>query len=273
MTEVNAGLGVELRALRESCGLSGVAAAAGVGWSQSKLSRVETGRFGASLTEVADLLDFYGTPQEVRAELLARVARRDGPAGAWIVRSGGAKRRTASLGHVESRVSGMRQYAGLLVPGLLQSAEYSAALLAAGGWDSPQEVAAGRLARQERLLSRTDFALEVVLDARALMRSPGSEQVMADQFRHLAKLPPSVTLRVLPAGARGGVAVIGSFVIYDFGQTAPVVVLCESQTADLYLSSEEDVATYTQVMDKLAGECLSVEASRAYLGEVSRTLR
>lgn len=80
MSEVNAARGAELRALRESCGLSGVAAPAGAGRLQSKLSRVETGRFGASLTEVADLLDLYGAPEEVRAELLARVARWDGPA-------------------------------------------------------------------------------------------------------------------------------------------------------------------------------------------------
>ena len=71
-------LGRELRRLREAEGLSGTAVAKELGWSQSKVSRVETGRFGASVAEVAELLAFYGVDEEVRAELLASVARAEG---------------------------------------------------------------------------------------------------------------------------------------------------------------------------------------------------
>lgn len=245
------------------------------GWAGRRPScrGVETGRFGASLTEVADLLDFYGAPEEVRAELLARVARRDGPAGAWVVRAGGSRRRTASLGQFESRVSWIRQYAATAVPGLLQAPQYTAALLRVGGWDPAEDIAAARLARQERTFGRKGLGYSCVLDARALTRWPGGPAVMRAQLDHLASLPKSVTLRVLPPGSNSTAAPLGSFIVYEFGETAPVVVLCETQTADLYLSDDQDVATYTQLMDDLLRSSLSVKDTRTYLVEVSRTLR
>lgn len=265
-------LGAELRALRLSCGLSGVAAARGVGWTQSKLSRVETGAFRATMAQVADLLDYYDAPEELRAELLARVDQRDGPAGAWVVRAGGTRRRTASLGDIELRASRVRQYAAMLVPGLLQAPEYTVALLRAGGWESPDDVAAKRQERRARLAHADAFDYQVVLDARALMRWPGDSAVMAAQLDHLLSLPKSVDLRVLPTGP-AGTALVGSFVAYEFAEGDPVVVLCETQTADLYLSGPADVATYTRLMDELLDASLTVKDSASYLREISRTLR
>lgn len=273
MSEANALLGAELRAMRESLGMSGVAAAAGVGWSQSKLSRVETGRFGASLVEVAELLDYYGAPEEVRAELLARVARRDGLDGAWVVRAGGSGRRTASLGHVESRVTHMCQYAATVVPGLLQAPAYTAALLDAGGWDAPEQIIATRRARQERLYASQGMRYEVVLDARALERWPGPVEVMASQLEHLVEVPEPVSLRVLPTGPHARHAAVSPFLMYEFGPAAPVVVLCETHTADLYLSADADIASYRALYDGLQDAALSPQDSRAYLADAARDLR
>jgi transcriptional regulator with XRE-family HTH domain len=104
-------LGGERRVPRERFGLPGTQVARRLGWSQSKVSRVETGRFGASLEELAALLDFYGVAEEVRAELLARVARRDGLASAWVARAGGPRRRQGEVGLIagprQSRVVGV----------------------------------------------------------------------------------------------------------------------------------------------------------------------
>lgn len=60
-------LGAELRRIREGQDLTGMEVAAALGWSQSKVSRMETGRFGASVGEVARLLDHYGVHEELRA--------------------------------------------------------------------------------------------------------------------------------------------------------------------------------------------------------------
>src|SRR5437016_1417090 len=134
-------LGGELRRIREQAELSGSEVARAIGWSQSKVSRVETGRFGASLAEVATLLDFYGVPEEVRAELLAQTARHEGLQGAWVVRAGGTRRRQAELGTIEGRASRVRQYQATAVPGLLQTERYARAIADAMGFEAPASIA------------------------------------------------------------------------------------------------------------------------------------
>ena len=62
--EANARVGDELRRIREQASLSGSAVARELGWSQSKVSRVETGRFGASIGEVAALWTTTGSQKK-----------------------------------------------------------------------------------------------------------------------------------------------------------------------------------------------------------------
>jgi hypothetical protein len=106
--------GAERRRIRKTQGLLGVAVGAAQGWSQSKVSRIETGRFGATVWELAGLADFYGVPEEVRAEILAIAAEGSGLPGAWIVRAGGAGRRRGEVATIELRTRRFRKEAALL---------------------------------------------------------------------------------------------------------------------------------------------------------------
>jgi hypothetical protein len=66
---------------------------------------------------------------------------------------------------------------------------------------------------------------------------------------------------------------MGGFLIYEFTESRPTVVLVESHTADLYLSSEGDVTAYGDTFTRLQGESLSHRASRAHLERTLRDLR
>lgn len=267
-------LGGELRRFREDAGISGSAVARELGWSQPKVSRVETGRFAASLEEVATLLDYYGAPEEVRAELLATVARREGLAGAWVVRAGGPRRRQGEIGTIEQRVKRLRQHQGLMVPGLLQTRRYARESAEALGFADGAAIADRRMARQDVFLAEGPARYEVVLDARALMRWPGEPAVMAEQLERLAGVDPArIDLRVLPPGAGAAAFAIAGFLIYDFTEDRPSVVLIESLTADTYLSDAADVAAYGSTFDRLQKDALSVDASREYLETTLRTVR
>lgn len=267
-------LGGELRRIRESAGLSGSEVARAIGWSQPKVSRVETGRFGASLSEVAALLDFYGVPEEVRAELLAQTARREGLEGAWVVRAGGPRRRQAEVGTIESRALRVRQYQATVVPGLLQTGRYAQAVAAAMGFADAGAIAERRTERQVDFRGREHAKFEVVIDARALMRWPGDESVMVEQLEHLLDLDwPALDVRVLPAKQGASAVSMGGFLIYDFAESKPSVVLVESHTADLYLSSEPDIETYADAFSRLQDDSLSARASMAHLKRTLRDLR
>jgi len=269
-------VGAELRRLRESLGLSGTQVAEALGWSQSKISRIETGRFGVTVWELAALLDYYGVPEEVRAELLAVTAEGTGVEGAWIVRAGGTHRRQGEVAAVESRVTRIRQYQAMAVPGQLQSPDYTRALACAGGYPDPDSIALQRRRRQE-LLEGTDAPeYLVIVDARALTRWPGPSEVMLRQIDYMVERAnlSSVTLHVLPPGGQASAVAFTSFVLYDFRErTSPTVVMVESQTADLYLSADRDVEAYAALFDRLRNEALDPVESLKYLKTWARTIR
>src|SRR5438270_12190114 len=94
-------VGAELRRIRERLGLSGMQVGAALGWSQSKVSRIEAGRLSTTLNDLAELLALYGVPEEVRAELLTVAVADNGLPGAWIVRAGGPVRRQGEVAAIE----------------------------------------------------------------------------------------------------------------------------------------------------------------------------
>jgi len=264
-------IGSELRRFREAAGVSGTAVAEALGWSQSKVSRVETGRFGASLGELATLLDYYGAPEEVRAELVAAAARDHGVEGAWLVRAGGPRRRHGEMAAIEERVRSLRQYHVTVVPGLLQSPSYARAVLDAGGFEDAAAIAGRRQDRQIRFATRSDVRYEVVLDARALRRWPGDRAVHIEQVDHLLAAVESskVELRILADSSAGTAWVLSPFLLYEFTQ-APTLVLCETRTADLYLSAAADVEVYGDLFGRLKSDALSPADSVEVLKDLRR---
>lgn len=256
-------VGFELRRIREAAGISGSAVARDLGWSQSKISRVETGRFGASVSEVAELLAYYGVAEEVRAEILGSVARSSGLEGAWVVSAGGAPRRQAAVEAVETRVKRLRQYQTSWIPGLLQTASYATAICQAAGLRADSVVPA-RLERQQLLAQRRGVRYQAVLDESTLRRSPRATSAdMAEQMTHLLELLDAgyAELRVLAVGGVVPTFAAGSFVLYEFRTGSPVV-LCENQTADLYLSDEGDITAYQKLFRGLHKDALDAEGSR-----------
>src|SRR6266851_1455785 len=75
-------LAAELRRLRERAGLTGDEAAERLGWSGSKISRIETHRIGVKQADIGKLLDLYGIDAQHREEVEA-LAQESGERG-WL---------------------------------------------------------------------------------------------------------------------------------------------------------------------------------------------
>ncbi|HEX6074588.1 MAG TPA: helix-turn-helix transcriptional regulator [Micromonosporaceae bacterium] len=260
----------ELKRLRELAGESSpsVAAALGEGWSQSKVSRIENGRIGVSVRDLAALLSFYGAPEDVKAELLTMTAEDLGHDGAWVVRGGGTPRRQGEVAAIETRVWRLRQYHPLMVPGLLQSPQYAEAIARLGGFDDPAGIVSRRMARQRALVGRGAPEYMAVLDARAFGYRPGDQGLMREQIIYVCERAnlPEVTLRVIPLGVEGVATAMVPFLLYDFrAEMSPPVVMIETQSADLYLSSTTDVGLYTDLFERLTQRALDHDASVDYL--------
>jgi transcriptional regulator with XRE-family HTH domain len=265
----------ELRRMREGLGIPGeaVATALGENWSQSKLSRIENGRISVSVRDLADLLSYYDVPEDVRAELLSVTAAETGMDGAWIVRAGNTPRRQGEVGAIESRLQQFSQYQSVVVPGQLQSPGYTREVVRRGGFPHPEEVVRKRRQRQAILEAPDAPAYVATIDARAFVTCPTAE--LPALLTHVAERAalPTLTLRVIPLGAEAQTVVVTPFILYEFREeSSPPVVFVESQTADLYLSSQADVQRYTELFDHLTAEALEPDETLDYLPTLAATV-
>lgn len=261
-------VGTELRRLRETASVSGEAVAKALGWSQSKVSRIETGRHAIVARDIAALLAYYGASDDVRAELLAATAVDNGE-GAWIQRAGGFVRRQGTMAQMESVTKRIRHYQPCLVPGLLQTYDYAMDVAAAAGAKEPAEVAVQRMKRQQVLSTKSAPMYEVVLDARALLTRFGDVEVIHEQIRHLAEDVPAlakVDLRVIPLLRQLTALSTVAFMMYEFKHPdSPPVVWVEAPAGDSYFSDPEDIERHTGLFHHLQALALNGEDSVRYL--------
>jgi transcriptional regulator with XRE-family HTH domain len=244
--------------------MPGEQVAEALGWSQSKVSRIETARIGISVADLTALLEFYAVPEDVRAELIGQLRDGTGVAGAWMVRAGGSARRMLEINDIESRVTRIRQYALAGIPGLLQSPGYVAAVVAARPGER-SGLAERRFARQQLLLGERAPTYAAVLDERALMSWP-DERVRREQVDYLIERASvtGITLRILPVARAFGVAPLHGMIIYDF-PAGPRVVYVETDTADLYVSQDADAARYEELFSRAHRVALDERESMEFL--------
>jgi len=265
----------ELRQIREALSLPGEAVAAALGpkWSQSKMSRIENGRISVSVRDLADLLNYYDVPQDVRAELLTLTAAETGMDGAWIVRAGSTPRRQGEVAGIESRLRRMSQYQSVVVPGQLQSPGYAREVVLRGGFPHPQAVLKRRMDRQAALKGADAPSYVATVDARAFTTCPQRElRALIAHVTERAALP-AITLRIIPLEAELETVVLAPFILYDFREeSSPPVVFVESQTADLYLSSTTDVQRYSELFDKVTSEALEPDETLDYLSALAAAI-
>ncbi|BFU48062.1 helix-turn-helix domain-containing protein [Krasilnikovia sp. MM14-A1004] len=257
-------LGAELRKYRESASVTIDVVADRLGCSPSKVSRIETGHTSATPRDVKDMLDIYGV-EGAASEELVQIAREARQKGWWHPYS------TVLVGAyvgLEAAASSVRAYEQQVIPGLLQSEEYAAAMIqAARSGDTQMEIDRRvhvRMARQSLLIQDDPIDLWVVLDEAVLSRPVGGDEVMRDQLVRLveaAKLP-NVTLQVLPFAAGAHAGMDGTFAILDFPDDQdPAVVYAENATGGLFLEKSDELQKYGSIFDTIQATALTPEAS------------
>src|SRR5258708_8838743 len=126
------------------------------------------------------------------------------------------------VGREESAAS-IRIYEPQFVPGLLQTEEYDASVLALGDF-APDEAERHVLVRKERQrrFANGELKLWVIIEEPALRRPVGDARTQQDQIRYLleASERPNLTLQVVPYGV-GGHAVPTGFSVLRFADHQP----------------------------------------------------
>ena len=259
-------LGAELRRLREETGLTIDQVAEALECSQSKVSRIETGQVSATPRDVRDMLGLYQVPDSQR-EAMVQIAREARQPGWWQKFVDVPDGVPAYVG-LETAATSIDIYMSVIVPALLQTADYARAVIGAVRPDLPgaeiDRRVELRLRRQALLDQDSPPALRVLLDDTVLRRPVGGEKVMAAQRRRLLEdaARPAVTLQVLPVEAGAHAGMDGPFTIFGFPAPAERDVVALDSAADaLYLEGAEDVARYRRVFGLLLPAALTPEAS------------
>ncbi|MGW0737791.1 helix-turn-helix domain-containing protein [Streptomyces sp. NPDC002851] len=273
-------LGAELRSLRTRAGLTSGQAAHLVGWHQSKVSRIETGRSGVKPADVCRLLDAYGIRDPQLRALLQALAGADGGDGTarhqwWHAYKGLLPSAYRDFISLESQACRLRTLETSVVPGLLQTPDYARAVTRScldgvpeRQLDSLVEV---RLARQDVLRGDPPLELSAVLDEAVLRRPVGGYGVMHRQLRHLVAVgrDPHVRLQVLPYAAGAHIGLTGPFVIFSFPNIADLdVVVLDHLTSSLYLERKEDLKAYSEAFKSLQKHALSPEDTLEFIAGI-----
>ncbi|WP_107656809.1 helix-turn-helix domain-containing protein [Nocardia suismassiliense] len=268
-TALRIAVGGQLRKLREECGITREAAGDHIRGSHAKISRLELGRTGYKDRDILDLLTLYGVTEEDQREMFLDLARKANEPGWWHRYNDLLPSWFETYLGLEGAAQTIRTFEGQLVPGLLQTEDYTHAVIAVGHQNAEASRRVElRKKRQEILSTEHGPALWAVLDEAVLHRPIGGKAVLRKQIEHLVAMSESrrVTIQVLPYHAGGHPAAGSSFTMLRFAEAElPDIVYLEQLTSALYLDRREDLHLYREVMDQLAVQAETPQRSRELL--------
>lgn len=264
-------LGAQLKRLREEASVTRGSAGYHIRGSESKISRMESGKVGFKRRDVDDLLTLYGEGDTPRRERLLELAEQANEPG-WWQRSGEAVPGWFSeyVG-LESAAVRIQTYELLFVPGLLQTSEYARAIVTRGRPETADAVVEERVdvrMKRQRILDRPDATrLWAVVEESVLHRPIGGHAVLAAQLDHLLERTrrPNITLQVLPSELSGYGAETAFSLLRFAEPDVPDLAYIEGLTGAVYLDRRGEVEEYSRVMDELTIDALSPDETRSLL--------
>jgi transcriptional regulator with XRE-family HTH domain len=253
-----------LRRWRNEAGLRLEDICAPLGWATSKLSRMERAEQAIGPAEVIALATIYGIGEQERDRYVA-LALQSRQKGWWTPYKAGdaVPEKFEEFVGLESEASLVRNYQDMVVPGLLQTEAYAAAL--ARAWvpraseRAITEQVRLRMARQAPLREDTPLRLDSVVTEAALRQQVGGAEVMREQLRHLLSMIelPHVSVQVVPFAAGAYPAQNCPFSLVSFPDPEDHDVACVDYLAGaVYIEEPEDVEGFILAFDGLKQQAL-----------------
>jgi transcriptional regulator with XRE-family HTH domain len=268
------GIGLELYRLRKSTNLSCETVGDQIGVSASTISRIETGKREATSEEVASILTVLGVKGVEREKLIDQARRQDD---LDMMENATSTEQSRSFLNFEQQATRIFHFELMLVPGLVQTADYAAATISAlRVCDREEDVEpwVGLRMRRQAILTRPKPPkVHLLMTELALRQQIGGPSVMAKQVRHLIDEAerPNVTMNVLPTSVAAHPGLMGQFLILDFADE-PTVVYVEDRTTGLFLDDVDKVVLYRQTEERLTDLALDEQRSVRLLKSIASDL-
>lgn len=267
-----------MQELRERCQprISAESAATQIHAAKSTITRMEGGYTVPGLLAASALLGIYGASNDERekAEQLRQLAKSDTRR---IEHVHGMSDTYRAFRRDEADAVRERSYDTVLVPGILQTAEYAAVLWRGAGRlnkaETGADLGAERQDRQALLSGREPvLVLHALIDELALSRTIGGANVAVAQLDHVLSMMerPNVTVQVLPrsAGAYGPLS--GPMILLDYApDEGPTQAYMEYIAGSVTVVNTDDVATLSAMWNDTAAAAPTPEQS----AKIIRTIR
>jgi Domain of unknown function (DUF5753) len=235
-----------------------------IGWHFTKVSRIENGGQTPSEEYIRAWCTACHSEDQI-PDLIATARAIDSMYVEWRRQTrAGMKRLMLSSVPLYERTRLFRIYEHNIIPGLFQTAEYSAAMLSyfIDFLDAPDDLEAAVEARMERqrVIYTGDRRFVVVIEEEAVRARVGTVDTMAGQLdRVLAVMSlPRVSLGIIPAAAPHTVFTSVGFWIYD-----DAMVGVETPTASLKITQPREIRLYAKMFDQLSQAAVYGAAARA----------
>jgi len=268
----------ELKRLRELALLTADEVAQRLGWSASKVSRIENARIRIKPRDVELLLTLYTVAGEQRETLISLVEE-DRNKRWWDAYADILSADLLTLISFEAEASSELNYEPMVIPGLLQTEAYARRVMYM--WQSitsapPPELERRlevRLTRQRVISSNDPLKLSVIVDEAVLRRQIDERPVMWEQLHHLVALSelPNVYLQILTLS---GVHVIsaGPMISLHIPEFGDVVYLEDFTDGHLYIDDAAVVYQHSLVFRQLRDASLTPDASRQLIRNTANEL-
>lgn len=259
-----------LRGLRRASGLSGERLALRCNMSQTKISRIETGRALPTVIDVERILKALAVPGEVADELLALARRANVDYASWRAYARvGLYHKQAELKALESSSRVMRHFLPAIPTGLLHVREYATETLSptvAG--DPNRDVARAVQARMDRqaILDDTSRSFSFLMTEQAVKWQRANASAMAAQCVHMAAVnrKPNVEIGIVPQGVQVPGTPMNIFVVYD-----DRLVTIELFSGEVVLRDPRDIAQHLNLFDLFWSHALTGNDASAFLEKVA----
>ncbi|MFG1790581.1 helix-turn-helix domain-containing protein [Nocardia sp. NPDC049149] len=265
--QVRRELGGRLREVRRAAGLTGRQLAAATGQHFTRVSKIENGVQAPTERDVREWCAACAAADQ-EAELIAVLRVADSASVESRRESRAGMRRVLGAHTLKQyeKTDLFRIYEHNMIPGLFQTAEYSAAILSF--WISflraPNDVDQAVAVRMERrqVLQLEGKRFVVVLEEQALRTLFGSAETQVGQLGHLLELMslPHISLGIIPLMTeRTGVGATGFWMFDDS------LVALETPTASIQVTQPSELGLYARMFDALQDSAVYGKEARALI--------
>jgi hypothetical protein len=254
-----------------------------LGWSLSKMQRIEGGEVGVSLTDLRALLEVYGIHDQAEVDRLtadARVSRRQ----RWLITPEHRKHLTPALRQLiqfEAEATAIRAYQPVLIPGVFQTSAVAETVF---DWDYFSVSEESRRVRFDVRMQRRRNTVEnsngptyqLVLDESVIKRHIGGAAVMADQLEALldAATMPHISIRLVPFEKSAQAGLADAFQVVTLSDDeGDAVLYLESYERDHIVHDPGEVLYFQKIFDQIQGVALSEAATHRRIAAEAMALR